>query len=422
MKTSDDNSLLLSLSTVIHHLFLTNQTLFSTRHWEIVWQLRINSQNGLLYFFGQLTSLGQYLSEHLNDLWRFIVENCSVSTEDDAETRSIAIKTLANVISLSKKSCEIFEIFKLCLTDYQTDNRGDVGSWVRISTLQSIFKIFNYFSESEKLDVIALVLEQCLSKNKRVRTAAALTLNELQNLKNSSCEIISNLATTFDSDSQCFATFFPLLTNDSVSISIWRGTVALIGEKTEYICRESFEEFKKFVNKLSKDQIREIFDKFLKMWSLECRSPRLSLCILKSCQVFIESGIVSPITENFDISQLFKLVRSEMSKSMDVSKLEVISTILSHLMSENEVSMPCLLTLVSLTGHPMPKVRGLAVDRLYQALILKDLLMEISDDFDDETGDTVSELLTSDDWMGKDFGKKRFQLLEVLKIAPKKKN
>lgn len=82
----------------------------------------------------------------------------------------------------------IVTAFITALTDYSTDQRGDVGSWIRIAGLQALGQVLPMDTKlkaprvTEEIfeQVIRGIVKQAVEKLEPVREAAALALADLR--------------------------------------------------------------------------------------------------------------------------------------------------------------------------------------------------------------------------------------------------
>lgn len=88
--------------------------------------------------------------------------------------------TEAKLLSSVSDVTEIFEAHKQGLLDYSTDQRGDVGSWIRVSCSNGIRCLMELLPEGAgniKEQAVNLLLRLSLEKLQVVRLAAIRALN-----------------------------------------------------------------------------------------------------------------------------------------------------------------------------------------------------------------------------------------------------
>src|SRR5271169_5677663 len=70
----------------------------------------------------------------------------------------------------------IWSVLTNCLDDYTVDSRGDVGSWIRIATCESLPSIYGQISIENPCLTIGKVLRLSVERMDRVRIVAGHTL------------------------------------------------------------------------------------------------------------------------------------------------------------------------------------------------------------------------------------------------------
>jgi hypothetical protein len=86
----------------------------------------------------------------------------------------------------------LLNTLEACFTDYSTDQRGDVGSWVRTATMELINYLLPRISELDAVDnsiiylnmsstsnIIAALLKQSVERIDKVRASAGKVLCDL---------------------------------------------------------------------------------------------------------------------------------------------------------------------------------------------------------------------------------------------------
>lgn len=149
------------------------------------------------------------LDSVINSLCLASRSNATVGKHRDAETRRNALTSLTNVclvvgvasnssnnVSLVLPSCDqlsrVFEAFFLALEDYNTDRRGDVGSWARIAAMRGLEQLTylvvsassssvytSLFNDALYLRLIGSLLKQLAEKLDSVRNEAGQCLSRI---------------------------------------------------------------------------------------------------------------------------------------------------------------------------------------------------------------------------------------------------
>ncbi|KAK4685879.1 tubulin-specific chaperone D, partial [Tremellales sp. Uapishka_1] len=110
----------------------------------------------------------------------------------DVETRRYAIRSLADILCQYDSAGNILispslyqsvvQLFILSLSDYSTDQRGDIGSWIRVVALNSLGRTLAhpFVPEDVFLEAVGAIIKQAVEKLEPVRQEAALALVALR--------------------------------------------------------------------------------------------------------------------------------------------------------------------------------------------------------------------------------------------------
>jgi Tubulin folding cofactor D C terminal len=78
----------------------------------------------------------------------------------------------------------IWSLLTICLDDYSVDSRGDVGSWIRMATCESLVPIHPHTTIEDVKVTIGKLLRLSVEKMDRVRIVAGRTLSAIIPLSN----------------------------------------------------------------------------------------------------------------------------------------------------------------------------------------------------------------------------------------------
>jgi hypothetical protein len=153
------------------------------------------NERGLLLALGYMPL--EYIESRIYDIVEKLVccQRKNGIHSNDAESRRNASKSLVKILNtiepLFKSNKELIDKILLAflegMKDYSVDSRGDVGSWVRESSvcgLEIMCKMSKStisLSDSSKLDIICLIIQGCLEKIDRVREKCGNVLLNLLN-------------------------------------------------------------------------------------------------------------------------------------------------------------------------------------------------------------------------------------------------
>jgi hypothetical protein len=114
-----------------------------------------------------------------------------VDPQADVETRRYALRSLGNIaiqpIHLpAERLNEVLEAAINALSDYSTDQRGDIGSWIRITGLSvlgqvlSVSTTYSEVSQTIKDSAIGGIIKQSVEKLEPCRAQAHRTMVQLR--------------------------------------------------------------------------------------------------------------------------------------------------------------------------------------------------------------------------------------------------
>ncbi|KAL0228386.1 hypothetical protein RCL1_004529 [Eukaryota sp. TZLM3-RCL] len=431
----DNESIQNLIALILNDLILTDPDNFDliTKISEFIYSKLILSNSVLkrgIFLFVSICNQSVLSSIFDPHLVVIVSENLNEKFEVDPYCRVAATKALVALMKF--QSNLIGGLFPKILnqfTDYQVDNRGDVGSFVRLSAITSSPLIFDLISSdcNQSRDLIVAILEQSISPISKIRQACIQTSKELITKKSSiifedqsiiDCLVkLSNL----DNESDTFSIIFPLIFHNFCSINIWRGVVVTFGGKTDYLQKSATSSIVESFKMIGQDEsiVDQSILSLITLWSQNVKSPRLSTPIIITVHKLIDLGIID-LTRVTCCDDVISLIKQEMSKSSDFSKLESICTLLSSLLSFSSTRLPSLKGLLLLSNHSMAKVRVAAVNSMYSGLVLNDALtlLEI---FDDDVIDRVADILTQTEWSGSGYQEIRLELFNLLGLEPPKK-
>ncbi|KAG2186104.1 hypothetical protein INT43_002542 [Umbelopsis isabellina] len=334
--------------------------------------------------------------------------------ENDAETKRNAIISIQNIIKQlgdQIKTAIPKEIFQslLCgllknLEDYSTDQRGDVGSWVREESMKCLGLVVPivtqlerpnlngmeevvYISVESHTQIIGKVLKQASERIDRTRVCAGQTLETiLQCLcpDEQSLFIIPGQAHLNDiiskhldwtSPADVYPLLVPLIAVKEYRYEILTGLVTSAGSRSESLLRYSSQYLNEYINQLpAKEsgtndvQLQDVVREFNLILQNYQNVDRVSIALL---------GVVGGLFEN-----------GTLTKVNDDAMLAGFATL-----SPSKARITALQQLFTYLVHPFPRVRVATADQLFVYLSTLE-----EDQVNDQTME-AEELLTGTDWM-----------------------
>ena len=341
-----------------------------------------------------------YFEETHCDIVEKLLENVPVEEDSeirDAESRRNACTAVATIALRGEKPSlelleKVFSTLETASIDYTIDQRGDVGSLVRVAAMNGETSLalgmhsIGILTEKQFIRLLQLLLRQSTEKLDRVRSVAGTLLNSIVNsdlLNLISDPSLKQLLQTFKQQSQSvedwgapldtYTVITPLLETEQLYESILYGLVVASGGMSVHVSRPAFESLTAFMQKYPQYLHRMIMC-ITNMLSENSGCERVLLPLLgtveklQSMQLFPETAA----------SSFSKALRAELRKSAKeihiiLQSVEVLCGLLTILVmsdvdkEETDCLLHCLLLLVA--GR-FPKVRAKVGSSLQTSLLL----------------------------------------------------
>ncbi|RKO90123.1 tubulin folding cofactor D C terminal-domain-containing protein [Blyttiomyces helicus] len=265
-----------------------------------------------------------------------------VKTLNDAETRRNAVKGLTNIMLsfgddlesslLPTAITKCLETLLSTLSDYAVDARGDVGSWVRIASLQGLARIAPRRPEIER-ELIGALCRQAVEKIGRVREAAGRALFEAvwgrdvpagEALR---AALKSPDQPNWNDPAEVFPLMIRVLDVAEYRVDLLTGLVVSIGGLTESLVRESSTSLVTYTSSLpvSSSTTRTTLPAFLTalltVFATHARNDRVTVPIFEVLDLLISAGVVARCPDVEMMSRLGALMKGEVVKCKDAKKL-----------------------------------------------------------------------------------------------------
>ena len=311
--------------------------------------------------------------------------------ERDAETRRNACTSLSNVVvrmQNKENAISAFGTLEKATTDYTIDQRGDVGSMVRIAGMEALVVVALQMCEWGLLDemlagrLFCALLRQSAEKLDKVRNAAGTLLQKaatdalLALLPSSDSAFLRTLCTSGITDwgapQETFSRIAPLLSSPLLRLAVLDGIVVAAGGMSVHVSRPAFDALTLFLseNESSRPILTNGIADVLRRNS---RDERVVLPLLGTCDKLIALSLVPAEAAG----ELAAALREEVKKSVKeihtlLPAVDVLCGLLALVEGEGQgLLLHCLLSL--LAGR-FPKVRRKCATSLYAALLLSPLL------------------------------------------------
>ncbi|KAI8970360.1 armadillo-type protein [Mycotypha africana] len=375
------------------------------------------------------------------------------SIANDAESKRNAVQGLHSIFKKlgdDIKSVITFDDFQyilnclqVCLTDYSIDQRGDVGSWVRVSVMELLNYLVPcvsrldssrpekppYLTTSNTRDIIAALLKQSVERIDKVRSTAGRVLfnviSSCDNLIYPGKEFLRDKfqrALEWLSPSDMYLTMVQILDIPEYRFELLTGLITSAGGLTESLVRHSSACLIEYTGNLplkasSGPSLQEFFTTLLNIFVKYDKDDRIIQPLLDVTGLLYATAILSRIPDENLHVKLFTLVKKQVFKCKAIRKLlSAIKVFVGFLNVEgSQIRTKTLQQLLTYLIHPFPRIRIETSDQLFS------FLSSPEDADSDELAQAV-DIITSTDWTKplNEVKLQRDQLHVLLKI-PKPK-
>ena len=362
-----------------------------------------------------------------------------IETNKDVEVRKNCVKALGMfpVRIVHQRVKDVLGGLARAMEDYDIDDRGDVGSWVREAGMQSASKVMSSMwnktatGTARPLDasieraihlILNRIVEQCCSKIDRTRAVAGQALQDIcmvfaapevyggkipticQNLRlafdfpcsrEQSIQVASHTQVKFSESAKAFRVMRRVFCVPELAKSVIRGFVSASGATGQQMNGASDALISHLRSKkclsVTESELREIAS------IIDNREDRLLLPALYTLDTLLKSGILATLKET-DLKALILIVRNSWRNRLRNYKLANIAvSILSEIASltgttftfqfyEGSTGRECLEAMAIVLGGPLPRMRRISAESMYM------VLLEVQvDDGEESTMSSASE-------------------------------
>ncbi|KAI9731387.1 MAG: hypothetical protein M1834_005293 [Cirrosporium novae-zelandiae] len=296
----------------------------------------------------------------------------------DIESRVASIQSLTEgVLSFGIVSPNIVNIIGSSLNDYTSDQRGDIGSLVRLEAIKAVRVAWeqNLLEENDyKERTISPVVRLAAEKLDKVRFRAWVCLEVVWNSLQSSMTFPPQ-SNTFPHLNQTssvpyFTHILSLLHVPTLITPFLEGYVTTVGAGAESTLKASrFALIQYLVNSLETGDTNRILLTFwnamLEVLKRNLSNDRILAPTLETIAFLCYNDMLTPLVgTNFKFRTLLSLIQKSHYKSTNIQKLETAPKIYIHLLEIPSIKDEAMKKLVSMLLHPFPGVRNAAADAL----------------------------------------------------------
>jgi len=362
-----------------------------------------------------------------------------VGGEGDAETRRNALHSLIRILetvdlepaSRRSASCypvtfmdatlisEVFGTFLGSLDDYNSDRRGDVGSWCRLvamngatdlllaTTSDSANSRACYLTESDATSLAAALLKQLSERLDTVRQRAGDCLVRLlqspkQVVLSRKSALIDALKLSDPSSDRNWkdaANVFPKVL-EAASLpeilyfeNVLAGISFSIGSRGEKVGNLASTSLLQWTKQLDTKGLEQLADCLLRLLQTNRGNGRVTLPVLKTLDALFSHRCLEQLAQESATfsEQCLDCLQSE-AYCKDVSRLFAVADVTTALLfaspGNTSVTARAMAFLCSLLAHPFPRVRGYTAEQFYMFLV----------DYDGDQRTKAIELVLETPW------------------------
>ncbi|OBZ90614.1 Tubulin-specific chaperone D [Choanephora cucurbitarum] len=348
---------------------------------------------------------------------------------NDAEAKRNAVIGLNNVLlglgdrlktAISLDDFQlILQSLEECFRDYSTDQRGDVGSWVRTAAMDLVDYLLPHISELDSLSpeqpylsiehtsrIIAAILKQSVERIDKVRANAGKVLCNLvlssEHLQYPGQDCLRKYIRrdlSWSTPSDLYPVMVHILAIPEYRFELLSGLIASAGGLTESLVRHSSACLIDYMNNLPVTEptqlsLEVMFKTLSDIMSKHEKQDRVTIPLLDVIGLLYESGTLLKITKESLHIKLFNLVKKENFKSKNIRKLLASIKVYVGLISveSQQVRTKALQQLLTYLVHAFPRIRIETSDQLFTQLSISEEADE-SEDMMEAIG-----IITGTDW------------------------
>ncbi|OCF59625.1 cofactor D [Kwoniella mangroviensis CBS 10435] len=357
----------------------------------------------------------------------------------DIESRRAAVRSLGDIAIqrvdgvssgtvTPTQLTSILQSFLQGLGDYTTDQRGDVGSWVRVQSLISIGNVLstldsqlNLVSEKAFDDLIGGIIKQGVEKLESVRGEAARTLAKLreagwewEGMGGMKVDLrqLDNDGFRYVNQKEWFASSMSILVA-KYRKQLIAGLVLTVGSQVITLANAAFQPLLSYLTQ-HPNSIASVLGDLLELLEKNFTSNRIFIPTLQTLWKLFENGVLDVLYENGNDTEelLCNDILSIACKGIpNIKSIERITTCMRVVTSCLSSTLPANLKrgsaewLSLFLGHKFPRIRAITSEELY---------LKLSSTYD-ELPDELEEILTGIEWTSEQYKEKLEEVIELIK-------
>ncbi|TDL17863.1 ARM repeat-containing protein [Rickenella mellea] len=389
------------------------------------------------------------------------VDEASPSKFNNIEARRNAFLSLAQLINTVVPALsnyispvimqDILDALERGLEDYTTNERGDVGSWVRMACIESLSKIcqllisgasslpnFEEYLPPERYHrIIAGILKQGVERLDNVRQQAGSHFEQLLGLKlpkTSNAERWSVHAEEFfnanfigDHDGAGWQNgdwLFPravqILNVQHYRRPVLHGLVLSVGSKTgstqRPVCK-NIAQYGQNLDVMNADadyDLRRLTLDLLQLGTRNLTANNIVVPVLQTLNILLEADTLVKLSERADCNELMKDVLKLAGRNIDglknIQRIAESMKVVVNMIPIASMRNKAITLIEKFLIHRFPKIRSDTAEFLYLVLQTKEVGFETDD---------VEEILLETEWSSQDIANLKLSAEKVVSVLPR---
>ncbi|XP_065214517.1 tubulin-specific chaperone D isoform X2 [Planococcus citri] len=357
--------------------------------------------------------------ESLTTIWKAFC----VDTEDETATRELKINPVP-----------LLETFLINLSDYTVDRRGDIGSFVRESSMKALQVVITNTCRVNKniipkdlIEVIVVgIAKQALDKISRIRITSSGVFMDVLYADIPKIENFEEIQKIFPKtesntvnwtrESDTFPLFAQLMKFHRFTRPLLAAFIRCVGSVTESLARHSTSALMDYLKSKSKSELEDMCALIVDEFRTSAKDDKTTKSMFTFLERMFACGVFKPILElpeNSFAMDIYELIRDETNKTKDSEKLTVSVEVLCQLLQVGgKVTKSALSTLCRFLCHRMIWFRKTVALRLTEAMMMYADVCGLSEEGEEQ----VMKILTEFDWENKPMEEIRATRNELCKL------
>ncbi|KAK0662000.1 Tubulin-folding cofactor D [Lasiodiplodia hormozganensis] len=295
------------------------------------------------------------------------------------EARVVALQSLqfvfeaAAVTADSSLNSKISVALITALNDYTINERGDVGSLVRLEALNAVDSAWKYgllTGLEQEQQIIADVTRLSLEKLDKVRLRAASCLQHNgRGYFDTEAELIASGISSHEYFTRAIK-YFDFGTTQSTNLAIVEGYISSAGMGSESVVQASrlalVERLEVLPTESESFSLLHVANAILDVFKAQLANDRIILPLLEVLAFLLDAQVLQRLVgSNFKWRNFLSLVQKAHFKSNNMQKLYLALDVYRGLANVPAIRQDVRTKLASMLLHPFPKIRVAAAETLF---------------------------------------------------------